>query len=53
LLLHIDNVQDSIEYANFVNTLLKIEIDGQLTGWTPPKSWEFLFGTPFNAELYQ
>lgn len=46
-----DNVQDSIEYANFVNTLLTINTE--LTGWTPPKSWEFLFGTPFNAELYQ
>lgn len=46
-----DNVQDSIEYANFVNTLLSINT--KLSGWTPPKSWEFLFGTPFNAELYQ
>ncbi|KAI9366676.1 PAC2 family-domain-containing protein [Pilaira anomala] len=44
-----DNVQDSIEYGNFINTLLNL----QLTGWTPPKSWEFLFGTPFNADLYQ
>lgn len=47
-----DNVQDSIEYANFVNTLLNMHT-GTLTGWTPPKSWEFLFGTPFNADLYQ
>ncbi|KAG2193847.1 hypothetical protein INT47_009992 [Mucor saturninus] len=46
-----DNVQDSIEYGNFVNTLLRINTE--LKGWTPPKSWEFLFGTPFNAELYQ
>lgn len=21
--------------------------------WTPPPSWDFLFGTPFNQELYQ
>jgi hypothetical protein len=47
----IDNVQDSIEFANYVNTLLTIQTD--IKGWTPPKSWEFLFGTPFNAELYQ
>lgn len=47
-----DNVQDSIEYANFLNTLLQIQLEG-LSGWTPPKSWEFLFGTPFNADLYQ
>lgn len=47
-----DNVQDSIEFANYVNTLLKIQTE-ELKSWTPPKSWEFLFGTPFNAELYQ
>ena len=21
--------------------------------WTPPPSWDFLFGTPFSQELYQ
>ncbi|KAI8079586.1 PAC2 family-domain-containing protein [Gilbertella persicaria] len=46
-----DNVQDSIEYASLINTLLKIDLS--LTRWIPPKSWELLFGTPFNAELYQ
>ncbi|CAO3686185.1 unnamed protein product [Rhizopus stolonifer] len=45
-----DNVQDSIEFGNYVNSVL--EIQKELTQWTPPKSWEFLFGTPFNADLY-
>ncbi|KAI8366353.1 PAC2 family-domain-containing protein [Choanephora cucurbitarum] len=45
-----DNVQDSIEYANLINTVFKLQT---ISHWTPPKSWEFLFGTPFNAELYQ
>ncbi|RUP44003.1 hypothetical protein BC936DRAFT_150088 [Jimgerdemannia flammicorona] len=26
---------------------------GAVVGWKPPKSWEGLFGTPFQAELYQ
>ncbi|OBZ81932.1 Proteasome assembly chaperone 2 [Choanephora cucurbitarum] len=46
-----DNVQDSIEYAHLINTVFKLQTD--ISSWTPPKSWEFLFGTPFNAELYQ
>ncbi|KAI8641109.1 PAC2 family-domain-containing protein [Parasitella parasitica] len=47
-----DNVQDGIEFARCVNTLLKIQTTG-LSQWSPPKSWKFLFGTPYNAELYQ
>ncbi|GAN11470.1 proteasome assembly chaperone 2-like [Mucor ambiguus] len=47
-----DNVQDGIEFARFINTLLKIQTTG-LSQWSPPKSWKFLFGTPYNAELYQ
>ncbi|KAI9276563.1 PAC2 family-domain-containing protein [Sporodiniella umbellata] len=44
-----DNVQDSIEFGNYVNTALDIHT---LQQWTPPKSWEFLFGSPFNPDLY-
>ncbi|KAI9483027.1 MAG: PAC2 family-domain-containing protein [Benjaminiella poitrasii] len=47
-----DNAQDGVEFARFVNTLLKIQTTG-LSSWTIPKSWEYLFGTPYNAELYQ
>ncbi|KAI7907790.1 PAC2 family-domain-containing protein [Cokeromyces recurvatus] len=47
-----DNAQDSIEFARFVNTLLQIQTTN-LSSWTIPKSWEYLFGTPYNAELYQ
>ncbi|EPB85784.1 hypothetical protein HMPREF1544_07453 [Mucor circinelloides 1006PhL] len=47
-----DNVQDGIEFARFINTLLKIQTT-ELSQWSPPKSWKFLFGTPYNSELYQ
>ncbi len=50
ILILIDNVQDSIEFGNYINSVLEIQKD--LKQWTPPKSWEFLFGTPFNADLY-
>ncbi|KAI7868740.1 proteasome assembly chaperone 2 [Spinellus fusiger] len=46
-----DNVSDSIAFANLINTLLNIK--NSFSAWTPPKSWEYLFGTPYNAELYQ
>ncbi|KAI9028110.1 PAC2 family-domain-containing protein [Phycomyces nitens] len=49
-----DNVSDSIAFVNFVNTLLGLKSNKDASAaWTPPKSWEYLFGTPFNAELYQ
>ncbi|KAI8082974.1 PAC2 family-domain-containing protein [Halteromyces radiatus] len=52
-----DNVQDSVELANLLNTYYHIkskDTDINNSGaWTPPKSWECLFGTPFNAEIYQ
>ncbi|CAO3683738.1 unnamed protein product [Rhizopus microsporus] len=44
-----DNVQDSIDFGNYIHRVLELE---QITQFTPPKSWEFLFGTPFNADLY-
>jgi proteasome assembly chaperone 2 len=46
---HVDNVQDSIDFGNYIHRVLELE---QITQFTPPKSWEFLFGTPFNADLY-
>ncbi|KAL0092481.1 PAC2 family-domain-containing protein [Phycomyces blakesleeanus] len=49
-----DNVSDSIAFVNFVNTILELKSNKDASGsWTPPKSWEYLFGTPYNAELYQ
>ncbi|ORZ18569.1 PAC2 family-domain-containing protein [Absidia repens] len=50
-----DNVQDSVEFANVLNTYYQIKSNGAnaSSSWTPPKSWEYLFGTPFNAEIYQ
>ncbi|KAI8338554.1 PAC2 family-domain-containing protein [Chlamydoabsidia padenii] len=49
-----DNVQDSVELANVVNSYYEIKsTDATPSSWTPPKSWEYLFGTPFNAEIYQ
>ncbi|CAO3598918.1 unnamed protein product [Absidia cylindrospora] len=50
-----DNVQDSVELANVLNTYYQIKSNGSgaSSSWTPPKSWEYLFGTPFNAEIYQ
>ncbi|KAF7729356.1 Proteasome assembly chaperone 2 [Apophysomyces ossiformis] len=49
-----DNVPDSIQFVNMLNTVLELKsAKDTLTSWTPPKSWEYLFGTPFNAELYQ
>ncbi|KAI8970288.1 PAC2 family-domain-containing protein [Mycotypha africana] len=46
-----DNAQDAIEYASFINSLL--DINTSLKSWNPPKSWNLLFGTPYNSELYQ
>lgn len=53
LICAVDNVQDGIEYARFLNTLLKIQPPQEETTWKIPESWKYLFGTPFNAELYQ
>ncbi|SAM02570.1 hypothetical protein [Absidia glauca] len=47
-----DNGQDSVELANVINSYYQIKPEGK-DAWTPPKSWEYLFGTPFNAEIYQ
>ncbi|KAI9314927.1 PAC2 family-domain-containing protein [Dichotomocladium elegans] len=46
-----DNVSDAILFANALNTLLEFKTDKG--SWTPPKSWDFLFGNPYNQELYQ
>ncbi|ORX51955.1 hypothetical protein DM01DRAFT_1363362 [Hesseltinella vesiculosa] len=48
-----DNVQDSVEMANVLNSYYSLLPQDTSASWTPPKSWEFLFGTPFNKELYQ
>ncbi|KAI8976839.1 PAC2 family-domain-containing protein [Pilobolus umbonatus] len=45
-----DNAEDSMAFVQYLNTLLHINKDNK---WTPPKSWQYLFGTPFNADLYQ
>ncbi|CAO3648924.1 unnamed protein product [Cunninghamella blakesleeana] len=49
-----DNLQDSIAFANTINSYYKMNIKDDKSGpWIAPKSWEFLFGTPFNPDLYQ
>ncbi|KAJ8654268.1 hypothetical protein O0I10_010090 [Lichtheimia ornata] len=46
-----DNVNDAVLFTNMFNTLFQLRADQG--SWTPPPSWDFLFGTPFNQELYQ
>ncbi|KAI8372924.1 PAC2 family-domain-containing protein [Radiomyces spectabilis] len=48
-----DNVNDGVAFANLINAVLQLKPASASAAWTPPKSWEFLFGTPFNAGLYQ
>jgi len=50
-----DNLQDTIQYANCLDSLLHI-VDAtpdSKFAWAPPASWQGLFGAPFNPELYQ
>ncbi|KAH8547877.1 PAC2 family-domain-containing protein [Umbelopsis sp. PMI_123] len=50
-----DNLQDTIQYANCLDSLLRIvnvSLDSKFS-WTPPVSWQGLFGTPYDPELYQ
>ncbi|KAI8065504.1 PAC2 family-domain-containing protein [Gongronella butleri] len=48
-----DNVQDSVAFANVLNSYYTLLPQDGSSSWTPPKSWEYLFGTPYNKELYQ
>ncbi|KAI7860587.1 PAC2 family-domain-containing protein [Circinella umbellata] len=47
-----DNVSDSFHLADVFNkaTEIRKSIEGP---WTPPKSWDYLFGTPVNSAMYQ
>ncbi|KAI9300367.1 PAC2 family-domain-containing protein [Cunninghamella echinulata] len=48
-----DNIQDSIAFANTLNGYYGLNKKDDKNGtWIAPKSWEFLFGTPINSELY-
>ncbi|KAI8137777.1 PAC2 family-domain-containing protein [Fennellomyces sp. T-0311] len=46
-----DNVSDSFHLADVINAAAQIR--STQGPWTPPKSWDYLFGLPVNAELYQ
>ncbi|KAI9492006.1 PAC2 family-domain-containing protein [Zychaea mexicana] len=46
-----DNVSDSFHLADVFNTAT--EIRSTKGPWTPPKSWDHLFGAPVNQDLYQ
>ncbi|KAI9276683.1 PAC2 family-domain-containing protein [Phascolomyces articulosus] len=47
-----DNVSDSYHLADVFNTATEIHSSNE-GPWTPPKSWDYLFGTPVNSDLYQ
>ncbi|ORY97498.1 PAC2 family-domain-containing protein [Syncephalastrum racemosum] len=48
-----DNAMDAVAYANLLNGVYQILPAQEGTSWTPPKSWDHLFGTALNQELYQ
>jgi proteasome assembly chaperone 2 len=49
-----DNVPDAIAFSNCLNAMLELIQPGKAPdGWRPPRSWEGLFGTPYEQELYQ
>ncbi|KAG2188286.1 hypothetical protein INT44_001039 [Umbelopsis vinacea] len=50
-----DNLQDTIQYANCLDSLMRI-VDASPDAnfsWSPPASWQGLFGAPYDPELYQ